>query len=108
MVQQRAGSVSGVHSVTFAAEEHQLRIWLLPLDNTPTELIIADGLTKQPGETQPMLILRRRASQPRFLTLLEPIRPAEPLQEARLSSGARDPVVMLRSATSVREVVVPR
>jgi hypothetical protein len=109
VVQQRAGSVNGVQSVTFAAEEQQLRIWLLPLDNTPIELILADGLTKQPGETQPMLILRRRALQARFLTVLEPIRAGEPLQDVRLSNRAESsgPTVILRSSTGVREIALP-
>jgi len=80
-----------------------------PLDNTPIELILDDGLTKQPGETQPMLILRRRALQVRFLTVLEPIRAGEPLQEVRLSdrAGGAGPMVILRSATGVREIDLP-
>jgi len=80
-----------------------------PLNNTPIELILADGLTKQPGETQPMLILRRRALQARFLTVLEPIRAGEPLQDVRLSNRAESsgPTVILRSSTGVREIALP-
>ena len=109
VLQRRAGLVNSVQSVTFAGGEHRLRIWLLPLDNTPTELILADGLTKQPGQTQPMLVLRCRAPQTRFLTVLEPVRAAEPLQEVRLSHrGAGSlPMVILQSSNGRRELALP-
>jgi hypothetical protein len=59
-------------------------VWIVPLDATPTEAILADGLTNQPDQTMPMLVLRRRSAATRFLTLLEPVKSDDPVQSVRL------------------------
>lgn len=109
VLQQQAGVVKGIQSVTFASEEHRLRIWIVPLDETPTEIILGDGLTKQPGEKLPMLILRRRTEQTRFLTVLEPIRSGKPLENVQVSNSGVGSVQMLilKSASGTREFRVP-
>jgi len=79
------------------------------VDGTPTELILAEGLTSRPGQKQPMLILRRRASQTRFLTVLEPIRAEQPLEAVRVgkSGSGSGRTVFLQSPQGVREVAIP-
>jgi len=119
VVQQRAGIIPGagrafqpdknVPCITFAAGQHRLRIWIVPLDHAPTEVIVADGLTNKPERKQPMLILRRRASQTRFVTVLEPVRAEEPLQNVHLttSKAGSGPALILRSSKGAREIALP-
>jgi len=118
VAQQRAGMIPGagqafqpdknVPCITFAAGQHRLAVWIVPLDHAPTEIIVADGLTNKPEQKQPMLILRRRASQTRFVTVLEPVRAEEPLQNVHLTApqAGSGPALILRSSKGAREIAL--
>ena len=67
----RSGTIEKLASVTFAAGEDRLRLWVLPEGRL--ELRIAQGPTNSPDERKPIVILRQRGPGARFRTLLEPL-----------------------------------
>jgi hypothetical protein len=85
--QVQAVSTGDPLTFTFSAGDSRLRVWVVPLDATPTEAILADGLTNQPDKTMPMLVLRRRSPATRFLTLLEPVKGDDPVRSVRIEPG---------------------
>jgi len=50
-----------------------LRIWIVPRDARPLELILADGLTSSPSITMPMCILRSVGQSVQYLVVFEPM-----------------------------------
>jgi hypothetical protein len=90
-VMQQQGTVArDVLALTFAAAGQKLRIWIVPTDRTPAEVILADGLTNSPDRTIPMLVLRRNAVQSRFLTFVEPVNRDAPLRAVHLAPASGD------------------
>ncbi len=67
----------------FTSARQQFRIWIVPTDESPTEVIVAEGPTNSPKETRPMLILRRTAAATRFVTVLGPVNQAQSLRGVR-------------------------
>jgi hypothetical protein len=83
--QKQRGSVEGAFHLTFAAEGKTLRVWV-PGEGA-TEVILADGLTNSPDRKMTILILRRRATVARFLTVLEPVNPGDPIRSVGVENG---------------------
>jgi len=75
-VQRRQGAtIDAVGAVTFTSPTQQrLRVWIVPQDAKPLELILAEGLTSSPAITIPMLILRSAGVSVRYLVVLEPLK----------------------------------
>jgi hypothetical protein len=75
-VQQRQGTtIQNAIAMTFVSPTQQrLRVWVVPRDAKPLELIIADGLTSSPSITMPMLILRSTGQSARYLVVFEPMK----------------------------------
>jgi hypothetical protein len=99
--QKRVGATDSLLSLTFASGTKQLRLWNIPTDSTPTDLIIGEGLTNSPDVKMAMLILRRKAAHARFVTLIEPVESHDPIRGARVeknTSGDADFLVLERSS----------
>ena len=91
--QKQGASTADAVTLRFTASNRQFRIWIVPLDGTPTELMLAEGPTNRPDARLPMLILRRTATRARFVTVLEPVEQVESLRAVRVETGA-DGIVM--------------
>jgi hypothetical protein len=103
-VEQRQGAtIRAPGSLTFAAGEKRLRIWVVPADETPVEVIVAEGLTKAPDVKMPMLLLRRTGADARFVTVIEPVDARNPLRAVRFEGGG---LVLERPTGSERVPVV--
>ncbi len=89
--QKEKATIRGVVSFTFASEGKQLRVWVVPAEDTPIEVIAASGLTNSPDVRMPMLVLRQRGTKAKFITVIEPVDPASPVQAVRLERG--EPVI---------------
>jgi hypothetical protein len=87
VMQQKQATLSGVTALTFEAGRKRLRVWIVPADDHPLQLILADGLTNTPGTTMPMLLLRQTAASVRFVTVLEPIDPKNPVRSVAWRGG---------------------
>ncbi|HUT90850.1 MAG TPA: heparinase II/III family protein [Thermoguttaceae bacterium] len=87
-VRQKQG-VTTADAVTlrFTSGKRQLRVWIVPTDESPTEVMVAEGPTNTPDEKMPMLILRRTAAHTRFVTVLEPVKQGELLRAVRSEKG---------------------
>jgi hypothetical protein len=72
------GTVNGAFTLTFTNGDRQLRLWV-PAE-AATDVIVADGLTSSPDRKMAMVVLRRKAAQARFLTVLEPVKPEDPIR----------------------------
>ena len=70
-------------NLVFQAGGRRLRVWTIA-QRGPLEIILADGPTNSPKERKPVLILRRRGPEARFVTLFEPVDPENPLSEKNL------------------------
>ncbi|MBC8876800.1 MAG: hypothetical protein H8E44_45815 [Planctomycetes bacterium] len=75
-------------TLRFTSGKQQFRIWIVPTDDTPTDVMVAEGPTNRPDARMPMLILRRTATRTRFVTVLEPVQEVESLQAVRADTGA--------------------
>jgi hypothetical protein len=83
-VEQKQGTTTaGGATLRFTSERQQFRVWIVPTDESPTEVIVAEGPTNSPKETRPMLILRRTAAATRFVTVLGPVNQAQSLRGVR-------------------------
>lgn len=83
-VEQKQGTTTaGAATLRFTSARQQFRIWIVPTDESPAEVIVAEGPTNSPKETKPMLILRRTAAAARFVTVLEPVTQAQSLGGVR-------------------------
>jgi hypothetical protein len=86
--QKQATTVTTVAALTFASGDKRLRVWIVPVDDAPLELILADGLSNSPTARMPMVVLRRSGISARYVTLLEPVGETAPLRAVRLERGA--------------------
>lgn len=82
--QKRAATITGTAALTFTSDDRRLRIWIVPTDGAPTEVILADGLTNMPDAKSPMLLLRRTGASTRFVTVIEPVEQQNPLRAVRV------------------------
>lgn len=89
--QKQALQTTGAVRFTFAAGDRRFRIWVAPVDGTPTEAIIAEGLTNSPEVTMPMLVLRRNGARARFVTVMEPVQAGAEVRAVKLL-GTGEPV----------------
>ena len=99
--QKQAGAARSPLSLTFASGTKQLRLWIIPTDGAPTELIVGEGLTNSPDVKMAMLILRREAARARFVTVIEPFEPHDSIRAARIeesTSGSADFLLLERSS----------
>jgi hypothetical protein len=78
--QRAAATVDGIGSLVFQDGERQLRIWTIAQGGSQ-DIILAEGPTNSPKERKPVLILRRRGPEARFLAVFEPVDPEHPLSE---------------------------
>jgi hypothetical protein len=81
--QRAAGTAETIGNLVFQAGGRRLRVWTIA-QGGPLEIILADGPTNSPKERKPVLILRRRGPEARFVTLFEPVDPENPLSEMNL------------------------
>jgi hypothetical protein len=104
--QKQGGAADNSLTLTFASGTKQLRLWILPTDGTPTEVIIGEGLTHSPNAKMPMLILRRKAAHARFVTVIEPVESNDPIRGARLekSTGGDADSLILERPSGVQQV----
>ena len=52
---------------------------------------MASGLTNSSDVRMPMLVLRQRGAEAKFITVIEPVDPAHPVRAVRLERG--EPVI---------------
>jgi hypothetical protein len=83
--QKRYGTVNGPFDLMFTSEGKKLRVWA-PASGA-TDVIIGVGPTNRPDRKMTMLILRRKAVETRFLTVLEPVNTADAVRSVRLEKG---------------------
>jgi hypothetical protein len=104
--QKQGGAADNLLTLTFASGTKQLRLWILPTDGTPTEVIIGEGLTHSPNAKMPMLILRRKAAHARFVTVIEPVESNDPIRGARLekNTGGDADLLILERSSGVQQV----
>ncbi len=50
-------------------------------------MIVAEGLTSRPDSRMAMLVLRRKAARTRYLAVLEPVDPANPVRSVTATSA---------------------
>ncbi|MHB8903260.1 MAG: heparinase II/III domain-containing protein, partial [Thermoguttaceae bacterium] len=81
--QKQGATAAGPATLEFTAGKRRFRVWLVPLDGAPTELVLAEGPTNSPTAKVPMLVLRRSAAQARFVTVFEPVESGAILQSVR-------------------------
>ena len=106
--QKAGGQADGVASLTFTAEGKRLRLWVVPLDGTPTEIILGDGLTNDPALRMPMVILRRKGATVRYLTVIEPVDARDPLKDISVESAGvgKWPTLVLQTASGKQRVAL--
>ncbi|MCX6911353.1 MAG: heparinase II/III family protein [Verrucomicrobia bacterium] len=86
LVEQKKGApVNGVTSLDFTSASKRLRVWIVPTDEKPAELFVAEGLTNLPDAKMPMLVLRRMGDSASFVTVIEPV-DANPLRAVRVAN----------------------
>ncbi len=102
---QQAGPLSQVTSLTFSAGKQALRLWVVPTDESAAEVMVADGLTNSPQGRLPMLIVRKKAVAHRFVTVIEPVSPDNPIRAVRWERPAgQPPVITVERAQGRRQV----
>jgi hypothetical protein len=104
--QKQVGAINNLLSLSFASGTKQLRLWIIPTDSAPAELIICEGPTNSPVAKMAMLVLRRKATRARFVTVIEPVQPHDPIRGARIEKNTpsnADSLVLERSS-GVRRV----
>ena len=89
--QKEAATIHDAAAFTFASGGKRLRVWVLPVDGAPVEVIVASGLTNSSDVRMPMLVLRQRGAEAKFITVIEPVDPAHPVRAVRLERG--EPVI---------------
>jgi hypothetical protein len=99
--QRQRGSAPGPFTLTFASEGKQLRLWVV--GSEPTEIIVGDGLTNAPDRRMPMVVLRRKGSETRFVTVFEPVNAKEAIRGVR-AEGAN---LVIESARGARRLALP-
>jgi hypothetical protein len=74
-----------------------------------TEILLAEGPTNSPTARSPIVILRRRATQTRFMTVLEPDQNGNALRSARIEKAAEKEAgtLLLDWPTGAERVVLP-
>ena len=82
---RQGGTIRDATALTFTSGAKRLRLWILPADNTPTELVIGEGLTNAPDAKMPMVVIRRSGERTRFVTVFEPMDGSAPLTAVRLA-----------------------
>ena len=104
--QKQALQTTAAVAFTFAAAGKRLRVWMVPAGDTPTEAILAEGLTNSPEVKMPMLVLRRNAPGARFLTVIEPVNAGDELRGVKLEkTPAGEPAALvLEGSGPVRRV----
>ena len=84
-LRQRASArAEKIASLVFESGPRRLRIWVVPQDGQ-AEVILAEGPTNSPMERKPVLILRQRGPEARFLTVFEPIDPQKHVDIGKLT-----------------------
>jgi hypothetical protein len=103
--QKEVGATDSLLSLSFSSGTKQLRLWIIPTDSTPTDLVIGEGLTNSPDVKMVMLVLRRKATRARFVNVIEPVESHDPIRGARIeknTSGNADSLVVERSSGVLR------
>lgn len=96
--QKKRGAAKAPFTLTFTSEGKQLRLWVAGQD--ATEIIVGDGLTNSPDRRMPMVVLRRKASHTRFVTVLEPVSAQDNILGVR-TEGAH---IVIESARGTRRL----
>lgn len=81
---KQAGTAGQPASFTFASDVGELRVWIVPSDAVPAQVILGEGLTNSPEGRMAVLILRRKAPRARFLSVIEPVNGQDPILSVRL------------------------
>ncbi len=96
--QKKRGTASGSFNLVFASEGKQLRVWVA--GEGATEVIFGDGLTNSPDRKMTTLVLRRKAPQTQFVTVLEPVNADNAIRAVRTEKAE----VVIESARGTRRV----
>jgi len=109
VAQKKGTSTSDILALSFTGAGKRLRIWIVPSDKMPTEVIVAEGLTDAPDRTMPMLVVRRKATRARFITVIEPVIADSPLRAVRWqqAAGQESTVLVLEGNTGSQRVTIP-
>jgi len=104
--QKQMGATDSLLSLIFASGTKQLRLWIIPTDGAPTDLIIGEGLTNSPDGKMAMLILRRKAAHARFVTVIEPVESHDPIRGAHVEKNTKDnaDLLVLERSSGVQHV----
>jgi len=107
--QKQAVSAATPVTLTFTAAQRQLRVWIVPTADQPTDILLAEGPTNSPTAKSPIVILRRTATQTSFLTLLEPVQNSNALRSVRIekAAGKEAGTLLLDWPTGGERVVLP-
>ena len=85
---------NGISTVTFKSlTQQQLKLWVVPQDAQPLELILAEGLTGSPVVTMPMFVLRTIGRSAKYLVIFEPLNDTNSITSLKLS---KDKIIMAR------------
>lgn len=107
---QRAELTTPV-TLTYTAGDRCLRLWIVPADpSAGGQIILGQGLTKQPTEHLPMVVVRRQGAEATFLTVFEPLGGGNDLVAVRLgpSLPGQPLTLVLERANGSEHVAVPR
>lgn len=96
--QRQRGAAKAPFTLSFESEGKRLRLWVAGKD--ATEVILGDGLTNSPDRKMPVLVLRRKASQTRFVTILEPVNDQEAIRVVRVEGAD----IVIESARGTRRL----
>lgn len=108
VVQKQGAITADGATLRFDSGKLQFRVWIVSVDGSSTEMIVAEGPTNSPKEMLPMLILRRAAAQSRFVTVLEPMKQAQLLRDVRIEKdgdGNRVQLILQWPAASDRVIL---
>ncbi len=101
--QTQTAELTAPVSLTYAADNRRLRVWIVPVAAQGTtatsaaRLVLGTGLTNQPNGHMPMLIVRREGLAATFVTVFEPLGTGAELTAVRLDDGTpgQPPVLVL-------------
>lgn len=95
-VQQKQGTTTAdAVTLRFTSGKQQFRIWLVPLDESPTGVMLAEGPTNRPDARTPMVVLRRTSAHSRFVTVLEPVMQDNLLRAVRAETNTSGQAISL-------------
>jgi hypothetical protein len=98
--QKQRGSVKGPFNITFTNGGKQLKVWVAGAEET--EVIVGEGLTASPDGKMTTLVLRRKAPQTKFVTVVEPVAADDAVRAVR-SEKSR---LVIESAKGTRRIPI--